>query len=90
LKSSRIKLTEEDIPTLAEVNSALKEINVSKNNPYQVIDLGNGFTIEATVSGDNVVVESTKSVSAKAATIYSATAKGSFSVKALGITLAVQ
>lgn len=87
-KDSRTKLTDAQIPTIDDVNNALKELTVSKNNPYQEIDLGNGFTVEATVSGETTtLIDSQNDLSAKAATIYNATATGSFSVKVLGVTL---
>ncbi|MGE1022286.1 hypothetical protein [Bacillus cereus] len=41
---------ESQIPTIKEVNNALANIHVSKDNPKQTIDLGNGFQITAEVS----------------------------------------
>ncbi|CAF1747376.1 hypothetical protein NRS6084_02267 [Bacillus subtilis] len=45
-------LSSEKIPTVKEVNKALNSMHVSKDHPYQEIDLGNGFTVEMGVSTD--------------------------------------
>lgn len=75
--------TPDQIPTVADVNNALRKLNVSSENPHQIIMLGNGFTIEA--GGSNAVQRSGK---IEAQTIQNKTASGYFRVNAaFGIKL---
>lgn|GEM_PF-6415567 len=74
--------TADQIPTVAEVNEALKNLNVSDANPYQFIDLGNGFNIEA--GGSNAVQPSDQ---VGATVIQNTTATGYYRVNALGLKL---
>ncbi|MGG0656435.1 hypothetical protein [Rummeliibacillus pycnus] len=83
-----IKLKKSDIPTFKELNDKVeKELNVSKTNPTQTIDLGNGFTVEASV--EEVPNSATNSVSSGiqplAEPIYTKTAKGSYTIRTLGV-----
>ncbi|MDT0123900.1 hypothetical protein Q9R46_14660 [Paenibacillus sp. RRE4] len=81
-KMKRVYTTDQ-IPTVAEVNEALKTLNVSDANPHQIIDLGNGFTIEA--GGSNFVQPSDK---IEAQVVQNKTASGYFRVNAaLGVKL---
>lgn len=83
-----IKLEETDIPTIKEVNEKVeKELNVSDKNPTQTIDLGNGFTVEASVGEETNFANSgsRSSIQPLAAPVYNKTAKGSFTVRSLGV-----
>ncbi|MCK6073601.1 hypothetical protein [Paenibacillus silvae] len=74
--------TADQIPTVAEVNEALKTLNVSDVNPYQIVDLGNGFTIEA--GGSNAVQPSDQ---IGTNVLQNTTATGYYRVNALGVKL---
>ncbi|UPK44827.1 hypothetical protein [Paenibacillus pabuli] len=69
--------TADQIPTVAEVNEALQNMNISSENPHQIIDLGNGFTVEA--GGFNTATPSDK---IEAQVIQNQTASGYFRVNA--------
>lgn len=78
-EKNNIELKESDIPTIKEFNEKInKELNVSKDNPIQTIDLGNGFTVEARVWEENSLFKTNS-------TIQNTTAKGSFTVRSLGV-----
>ena len=81
-----IKLKESDIPTIKEFNEIVEtELNVSKDNPTQTIELGNGFTVEASVWEETNFAKSSSTIQPLAVPIYNKTAKGSFTVKSLGV-----
>ncbi|OUM86866.1 MAG: hypothetical protein BAA01_15700 [Bacillus thermozeamaize] len=72
------------IPTFREINEALAKMNVSQDNPYEQVYLGDGFYIEAIVSertpsNDNLSVSGTSDV--KPMAVYSTTAKGTIHLK---------
>ncbi|MBP3048618.1 hypothetical protein J9345_18880 [Bacillus subtilis subsp. subtilis] len=74
-------LSSEKIPTVKEVNKALNSMHVSKDHPYQEIDLGNGFTVEMGVSTD-MGMEKIKTQATQ-----NKTASGYYAVKFAGIKL---
>lgn len=86
LKNQDIKLS--DIPTIQEFNEKVKEeLNVSRDNPEQTIDLGNGFTVEASVSEETTpsLPKSFSLAAVTAAAEQNKTAHASFTVKSLGV-----
>ncbi|MBP2001840.1 hypothetical protein J2Z69_002896 [Paenibacillus shirakamiensis] len=87
-QNGKALITESQIPTIEQVNVALAKLKVSKGHAQQSIDLGNGFSVEASVSGSvkQVAVQPTAEASGAPIT-YSATAQGSFGVKALYVTI---
>ncbi|MBU8676593.1 hypothetical protein KM873_07020 [Bacillus subtilis] len=74
-------LSSEKIPTVKEVNKALNSMHVSKDHPYQEIDLGNGFTVEMGVSTDMGLEKITTQAT------QNKTASGYYAVKFTGIKL---
>ncbi|MBD7970341.1 hypothetical protein [Paenibacillus gallinarum] len=84
LKKIGKSFTLDEIPTIENVNIALTELNVSSENPYQKIDLGNGFYVEA---GGGITTPTNSNETANSRTIQNKTASGYFSVNVAGVKL---
>lgn len=80
-KVTALSFKTENIPTVKEVNDSLNNMNVSTDNPFEKVELGNGFSVEMGVSSD--VKNKLKQLQAK----QSKTATGYYAIKLLGMKL---
>lgn len=84
IKKGQKKLSEEQIPTISEINKALKGLKATKDSPVVKKDLGDGFSVSLSVSSTQSK-PSPQEVSTEKAVNQSTTAKGNLSVDYFGV-----